>query len=194
MSRTSGLTGSDLLATIQAEENRGLSPQQLAVVCGYVTSTGVAKTIHYKAAVADASELYVGKTQAGEVPAQRGGSSTSFKVQKNGILVAAQRFLKKAGCAPGDYATVLVLRSQDGSIDLTETKLPDGNFVLICKDQARTDAALLGEEVGYEEDDEEYEEDEDEDEDEDEEVVTSEIEKQESAPVSRTTIRIPQPA
>ena len=132
MSRTAnGFTGQALRAIVEAEENRGFSPQDLAIKCGYVTAKGTARVQQYKIAVADANEVYFGKTIPGDVPAQRSGTTNRFKSQKNGIVVAPQRFLIEVGVTPGTYANIMVAKVEGGVIDVTAFNLSEGTKVVI---------------------------------------------------------------
>lgn len=132
MSRiANGLTGQALLSTVQAEENRGFSIQDMAVKCGYVTVKGTARVPQFKVAVADASGVYFGRTIPGDVPAQRSGTTNRFKAQKNGILVTAKRFLAEIGVTAGTYANVMIAEVEGDVIDTTVFDLAEGTKVVI---------------------------------------------------------------
>ena len=161
MSRTTnGFTGQALLAIVQAaKEDGGSSPQDLAIKCGYVTANGAARVQQYKLAVADANEVYFGKTIPGDVPAQRSGTTNRFKSQKNGIVVAPKRFLTEVGVTPGTYANIMVAKVEGGAIDVTAFDLSeDTKVVIITKN---LDPVMDGEDSEDEATDED-EEDEDE--------------------------------
>ena len=183
MGRTpSGLTGADLLATVQAQENQELSVHDLAVKCGYVTEKGAVRVTQFKIAVANASGLFFGKTTPGDIPAQRGGTSNKFKAQKNGILVAAKRFLQEIGVLAGQFANVMVAEVEAGTIDVGAFDISEGTkVVLIVKNHDPVSAN----------EDEDGDDDVEVDEDEDAEAEESAT-KAAPAPVS-STIRIPQP-
>lgn len=162
MSRiANGLTGQVLLATVQAEENRGFSIQDMAVKCGYVTVRGTARVPQFKVAVADASGVYFGRTIPGDVPAQRSGTTNRFKAQKNGILVTAKRFLTEIGVTAGTYANVMVAEVEGNVIDTSAFDFAEGaKVVIIVKNH---DPVMDDEDSEEEEADEDSEEDEDED-------------------------------
>jgi hypothetical protein len=177
------LTGDELLATIQAPENAGLTKKELAKKCGYVNDKGMPKTETYLENVLKAQNTYYGRPSSarGVAATQRGGNS--FLVQKRNLVLAG-RFLREADCLPGDYAKVMNAVVSDGVIDLSEIgiDIPDGTaFVLLTKDLERvSDSALNSIEASISEEDEDDDDEQDENEDE--------------AFVASSVLRTPQPA
>jgi hypothetical protein len=178
------LTGDELLATIQAPENAGLTKKELAKKCGYVNDKGMPKTETYLENVLKAQNTYYGRPSSarGVAATQRGGNS--FLVQKRNLVLAG-RFLREADCLPGDYAKVMNAVVTSGVIDLSEIGMedvPDGTaFVLLTKDLERVSepslnnmAAAISEE-DEDTDEQDEEEEEEEDEDEEEEVAASSL-------------------
>ncbi len=195
MARTpssTGLTGQALLATVQAPENQHLSSKALAVKCGFVTPSGKPKEKEYAFAYLDALNIFAGASEQG-VRTERGDTGNTFKMQKAGLLTP-RRFLKQAGCNPGEFASIYNVQVIDGTIDITDLDVEEGitSFVLIAKNITKTEEAKLAGKVN--EDDEEGEDEEDDDNEEEGEEGEEGEDEEEVTPVPSTTVRIAQPA